>query len=134
MAEEPPRGSYEIKYVCMYVLRLAFLRTPVLTCDGNLRFKHFWVRRDNRLTGNWQNMTKFLNILFSNSFGRISRVTESTFIITRSDGRMVITCRTFKHPITGSLPDTTGAPASLTERQFFPGYKHFAYCFSEAGV
>ena len=24
-------------------------------------------------------------------------------------------------PITGSLPHTIGAPASLTERQFFPG-------------
>ena len=42
-------------------------------------------------------MTKLLNILFSNILDRISRVTDSTFIRTRSDGRMLITCRIFKN-------------------------------------
>ena len=52
----------------------------MLTCDGNLRFKHFRLWRNNKLTGIRHNMAKLLNVLFSNSFGRSSRVTESTFI------------------------------------------------------
>ena len=34
MAEEPPRRSYTIKYVCIYVFIIAFLLLECLDCDN----------------------------------------------------------------------------------------------------
>ena len=106
----------------------------MLTCDGNLRFKHFRLWRNNKLTGIRHNMAKLLNVLFSNSFGRSSRVTESTFIRLDPTEEWLLLVEFSSAPMTGSLLHTIGAPASLTERPFFPGEKHSAYCFSDTGL
>ena len=110
------------------ILRLANLRTPILTCDGNLRFKHLRLWRDNRLTGIRQNMNKLLNILFSNILGRISRVTEGTFIRTRSDGRMVIICGIFKPPSRFTTTHHRGA-SQFNWAPIFSRWKAFCILF-----
>ena len=101
----------------------------MLTCDGNLRFKYFRLWRNNRLTGIRHNMAKLLNILFNNTFGRISRVTESTFIRTRSDGRMVITCRIFKRPHHGFTTTHDRGVSQFNRAPIFPWLKTFCLSF-----
>ena len=68
---------------------------------------------------------KLLNILYSNTFGRISRVTESTFIRTRSDGRMVITCRIFKRPHHGFTTTHDRGASQFNRAPIFPWLKTF---------
>ena len=98
-------------------------------CWDNLRFKHCKVWRDNRLTGIRQNITTLLNILFSNILGRISRVTESTFIRTRSGGRMVITCRIFKRPHHGFATTHDRGASQFNWAPIFPWWKAFCILF-----
>ena len=92
------------------------MRTPMLTCDGNLRFKHFRLWRNNKLTGIRHNMAKLLNVLFSNSFGRSSKVTESTFIRLDPTEEWLSIVEFSSAPISGSLPHR------CTQRRFSPKY------------
>ena len=79
-------------------------------------------------------MTKLLNILFSNILAEFRELLKAHLSELDPTEEWLLLVEFSSAPITGSLPHTIGAPASLTERQFFPGEKHSAYCFSDTGL
>ena len=79
----------------------------------------------------WLNSRPFFLVTFSAKFLELLKAHLSELDPTEE---WLLLVEFSSAPITGSLPHTIGAPASLTERQFFPGEKHSAYCFSDTGL